>query len=647
MPNDGDIKRWRANRKPPADWETCPSGSGTPSTTVTSETTWGITPAAGSSETYSRGDHTHGSPAQPQGGGTPSDTVVTETAFGQNSTAGDASTYSRGNHTHGTPADPVPAHVSASDPHTQYQKESEKGAAGGYASLNNSSKVTETALNADVCPWGGVSGKPSTYPPDTHTHLGGDVTTAVANATNAASVEWTGVQNKPSTYPPSSHSHAEGDVTGLVSDLAAKETPSGAQGKVDTHAAVTSAVHGVGQSTVASAADIATHAALTTGTHGVGASTVDSVSLRDTAISTHSGLATGVHGAGGSTLATAATLATHAALTASVHNFDASGNAPAQTHDNTRHTSAFLLASEKAAASGVASLNSSSKVVQDCANAQTPAAHALGGSAHSADTIANLQTKVSDATLETTTGSAAKVTTHDGLATAHAAATNLEKTASKGAASGYCGLDGTSKVAIANLPTGATSTTVAIGNDARLLAAVDAPARTFRAWANGVTSNFLAISGTAYFVYMGRTTVALTPKYIESYLNVIAAGTVVTEAGIFSSPSAPNKASQSLTKLAVTATWDTLTSGLGVKRSAALSTSVPAGTHLWAGVRFAFGTTQPTFSGLLYDLRQGLILITASASAFSTTGPWTGDLVTAQTAAAMVTCCPDISVTLD
>jgi len=35
------------------------------------------------------------------------------------------------------------AHVAAADPHTGYQKESEKGAASGYASLNVSSKVTE------------------------------------------------------------------------------------------------------------------------------------------------------------------------------------------------------------------------------------------------------------------------------------------------------------------------------------------------------------------------------------------------------------------------------------------------------------------------------------------------------------------------
>lgn len=44
-------------------------GSGTPATTVTDETTWGIAPAVGSDTEYARQDHTHGSPADPGAGG--------------------------------------------------------------------------------------------------------------------------------------------------------------------------------------------------------------------------------------------------------------------------------------------------------------------------------------------------------------------------------------------------------------------------------------------------------------------------------------------------------------------------------------------------------------------------------------------------
>jgi hypothetical protein len=43
----------------------------------------------------------------PGSSGTPSGTVVSETTFGQASSAGAATAYSRGDHTHGTPAAPV------------------------------------------------------------------------------------------------------------------------------------------------------------------------------------------------------------------------------------------------------------------------------------------------------------------------------------------------------------------------------------------------------------------------------------------------------------------------------------------------------------------------------------------------------------
>jgi hypothetical protein len=47
-----------------------PPGGGTPSSTVTAETSYGQTPAAGVSTAYSRGDHTHGTPAAPTAGTT-------------------------------------------------------------------------------------------------------------------------------------------------------------------------------------------------------------------------------------------------------------------------------------------------------------------------------------------------------------------------------------------------------------------------------------------------------------------------------------------------------------------------------------------------------------------------------------------------
>lgn len=48
-----------------------------------------------------------GPPGSGGGTGTPSSTVVSETAFGQSSTAGTATAYSRGDHSHGTPTAPT------------------------------------------------------------------------------------------------------------------------------------------------------------------------------------------------------------------------------------------------------------------------------------------------------------------------------------------------------------------------------------------------------------------------------------------------------------------------------------------------------------------------------------------------------------
>lgn len=75
-----------------------------PADTVEDETTWGITPDAGTAETYSRSDHTHGTPAEPDIPD-PSDSVESETTWGVSAAAGSSDDYSRADHTHGTPDD--------------------------------------------------------------------------------------------------------------------------------------------------------------------------------------------------------------------------------------------------------------------------------------------------------------------------------------------------------------------------------------------------------------------------------------------------------------------------------------------------------------------------------------------------------------
>jgi hypothetical protein len=88
------------------------------------------------------------------------------------------SAYAAAGHTHaydpaGTAASAVSTHAAAADPHTGYQKESEKGAANGYASLDASGLVPAAQLPASGSdPW-------------TYVRLGADFTTSSATAVDA------------------------------------------------------------------------------------------------------------------------------------------------------------------------------------------------------------------------------------------------------------------------------------------------------------------------------------------------------------------------------------------------------------------------------------------------------------------------------
>lgn len=157
----------------------------------------------------------------------------------------------------------------------------------------------------------------------------------------------------------------------------------------------------------------------------------------------------------------------------------------------------------------------------------------------------------------------------------------------------------------------------------------------------------LLITNTGYFVYVGQVAVACTPKFVELHASgAVGAGAQTAEVGLFSTPAAPNKTAQSLTKLTATGTVDALTSN-GVKRNtAAFTTVVAAGTHLWAGMRTAMATTQPTIEGLNFDMGQGAIMTATTPGALTGAGPFTGVLVTASLHGA-TSDVPDLRVTLD
>ena len=108
-------------------------GGGTPSNTVVTETSFGQASTAGALTTFSRGDHTHGTPASPTVPG-PAATVVTETTFGQASAVGTGTTYARNDHTHGTPAAPtIPSSSATVVTETAFGQASAAGAAATFS----------------------------------------------------------------------------------------------------------------------------------------------------------------------------------------------------------------------------------------------------------------------------------------------------------------------------------------------------------------------------------------------------------------------------------------------------------------------------------------------------------------------------------
>lgn len=169
-------------------------------------------------------------------------------------------------------------------------------------------------------------------------------------------------------------------------------------------------------------------------------------------------------------------------------------------------------------------------------------------------------------------------------------------------------------------------------------------------WVGPITSD------KAYFVYLGRTTQSIVAKYVEFYVH--AAGTNTgqqnAEVGLFSTSNAPNKTTQGnngIAKLTASGILDSLTS-TGVKRNTTAFNSgagytVPAGTYLWAGLRSALTTTQPTLAGLGQDFGEGMVLSTTPPTgALTNAGPWTGAIIPITTYYYSAIC-PDLRINLD
>lgn len=166
-------------------------------------------------------------------------------------------------------------------------------------------------------------------------------------------------------------------------------------------------------------------------------------------------------------------------------------------------------------------------------------------------------------------------------------------------------------------------------------------------------------AGVAYWIYLGQLAediiVGATGSDVALHCTTVGAGTQAAEAALASTPSAPKKSSQVLTRLASSNSFLTLTAGTGLKK---LTTSlkfggaqvgIANGTHMWIGARFLMGTTQPIFWSLAGDRLNGEILTTPAATitglgvTLDTFTTLTGSLI----AAAITAQAPDLQFTLD
>lgn len=164
---------------------------------------------------------------------------------------------------------------------------------------------------------------------------------------------------------------------------------------------------------------------------------------------------------------------------------------------------------------------------------------------------------------------------------------------------------------------------------------------TFQPHIAGDSGGNVSTSGVLHACYLGYTTQPIVIKHVRCVMTaVMGSANQIGEFALFSSPLAPQSAGQTLTCLAVAAdanitTW---TVGAGVKTNTAdFVETIPAGTHVWAGIRTACtgGTgTQPTWRRC-FPTGEGMVLWGAAsgtvvkgndyvcaASAFATQPPF-------------------------
>lgn len=114
------------------------------------------------------------------------------------------------------------AHLAAADPHTGYQKESEKGNANGYPSLNGSGVIPDNQIGTTIAR-------------DT------EIVTQITSHTNSSDPHGDRAE---AAFNLAVHTADSLDVHGIA-NTASLETITGSAAKVAEHAAITTSAHGI------------------------------------------------------------------------------------------------------------------------------------------------------------------------------------------------------------------------------------------------------------------------------------------------------------------------------------------------------------------------------------------------------------------
>lgn len=130
------------------------------------------------------------------------------------------------------------------------------------------------------------------------------------------------------------------------------------------------------------------------------------------------------------------------------------------------------------------------------------------------------------------------------------------------------------------------------------------------------SGSFTPVSQTLYAIYLGLTTTNRSYASIRFWMSTQASSVTAAEAGLLSSPVAPNEADQTLTCLDQVSISGIITS-TGSKTATLTAASIPADTHLWAAIRINASTPGVVSGAVASDLTCGSTLRLTSASALS------------------------------